>query len=369
MKKNQLKTITTLLTLFAICGVILLPISTIKASSTDFSTLNSNNSQTTGALDPSTISIASISAPDNKNSKEIDTTVDNSCVNIVASGTLEVSTGPLGVCSEDADINDQMSTYVVNKGDTIEAVAKMFGVSTKTIIWANDLPKDGTLTPGDVELILPVSGVTHVVVKGDTLKSLAAKYEVDIRDISTFNGISEDAGLTIGDELIIPDGTIAPVVDTVSKKPSNTNKNPSKNYGSKKEKYYKTHHLRKVPAGYFINPVPGASRQSQGFHDRNAIDLAAPTGTPIYAATSGTVIKASAGGWGGGYGSYVLVQDAGGTHEMYAHMSKVIAHTGDHVSKGEIIGRVGSTGHSTGPHLHFELSDIENPFVVGTLSL
>lgn len=84
----------------------------------------------------------------------------------------------------------------------------------------------------------------------------------------------------------------------------------------------------------------------------NGVDYGAPTGTSIWASKTGTVIFA---GWKGGYGNTVVIQHAGGVSTLYAHMSKLMADAGSFVTRGEVIGLVGSTGWSTGPHLHFEV--------------
>jgi murein DD-endopeptidase MepM/ murein hydrolase activator NlpD len=120
----------------------------------------------------------------------------------------------------------------------------------------------------------------------------------------------------------------------------------------------------KLPAvsGYFGNPLNGAGKLSQGLHGHNAVDIAAPPGTPIYAAASGTVTTVkSDGGWNSGYGNYVVISHPNGTSTLYAHMSSV-ATSGGAVSKGSVIGYVGRTGEATGNHLHFEVHGAQNPF-------
>jgi murein DD-endopeptidase MepM/ murein hydrolase activator NlpD len=103
--------------------------------------------------------------------------------------------------------------------------------------------------------------------------------------------------------------------------------------------------------------------KTQGIHGYNAVDLAAPIGTPILAAASGDVIVANDGGWNGGYGSYVVIQHDNGSQTLYGHASAVLVSAGDHVTQGQIIARVGTSGRSTGPHVHFEIRDgIRNPF-------
>jgi len=204
------------------------------------------------------------------------------------------------------------------------------------------------LVEGDVLFILPISGIKHTVKKGQTLKGIANLYKVDVVDIAGFNGISTDAKLTAGDELLVPDADM-----TVSD--GENNKTSSKS--SSKEIIIKS--TGKDLGGYFINPVPNYKRRSQGIHGKNGVDLAAPTGTKIVASASGRILLARI-GYNGGYGNMVIIQHPNGTQTLYAHQSKLVVHTGDQVEQGEVIGYVGSTGHSTGPHLHYEVRGAKN---------
>ncbi|MGB0613094.1 MAG: M23 family metallopeptidase, partial [Miltoncostaeaceae bacterium] len=102
---------------------------------------------------------------------------------------------------------------------------------------------------------------------------------------------------------------------------------------------------------------PTSGQITSGFGPRwgrmhQGLDIAAPTGRPITAAKSGTVIVA---GWSGGYGQLVVIDHGGGLATAYAHQSRIAVKTGDPVTQGGLVGFVGSTGHSTGPHLHFEV--------------
>jgi murein DD-endopeptidase MepM/ murein hydrolase activator NlpD len=233
----------------------------------------------------------------------------------------------------------------VRQGDTIGAIAEMYDVTVNTILWANDMKKGDKLVVGDALFILPISGVEHTVTKGQTLQGIAKLYKADIRDIIQYNEITEDTELAIGDKLIVPDG-----VKAESDRPNSSL--------AKDKKYYQTHPLPNL-AGYFLNPVPGY-RKSQGIHGRNGVDLAMPKGTPIYASAAGKVTLARA-GYNGGYGTMVVISHPNGTETLYAHLSKLATATGVSVSQGEIIGFVGSTGRSTGPHLHFEVRGARNP--------
>jgi murein DD-endopeptidase MepM/ murein hydrolase activator NlpD len=322
------------------------------SASTGSSTSSDENSQNMGLLQANVSSAAIIQDKKDKNSK--DKTIDDSkTINILADNALAPATGPAGVSdgTNNADISpDQISVYVVRDGDTVATIAQMFEVTSNTILWANDLKKGDKLVTGTVLIILPVTGVQVIVAKGDTLKSIAKKYNVaDVSDIAGFNGIADDAQLTVGDELIIPDGEIA----------DNGGDTSVKNSGSTNKKQYDVRNLP-VITGYFMNPVPGA-RLTQGLHAHGyAVDLAIAKGTPILASASGTVIFARMGS-NGGFGGLVIIDHPNGTETYYAHQSRVATHVGDQVSQGEVIGYVGSTGNSTGPHVHFEIRGAQNP--------
>jgi LysM repeat protein len=242
----------------------------------------------------------------------------------------------------------QISVYVVRKGDTLGSIAKMFGVSTNTITWANNI-KGGVISEGDQLVILPVSGVKHTVKKGDTLQSIATLYKVDINDILSYNDITTLTKLNTGDIIIVPDGELATITT------------PSKSKGKLTEPLLLNINNYPTYAGYYMRPINGG-RKSQGLHGYNAVDLAAPVGTPIYAAADGTVIISRTGGYNGGYGTYVVISHPNGTQTVYGHMSKNLTSVGEHVAQGQQIGAIGMTGKTTGPHVHFEIRGAQNPF-------
>jgi len=243
---------------------------------------------------------------------------------------------------------EQISVYVVREGDTLSQIADMFEVSANTIRWANDLT--GSIRPGQQLVILPVTGVKHIVKSGGTIKDLAEIYDADAQEIALFNGISLATRLEVGDEVVVPNGVIsAPKNKTVTKATKRSGGSVSVPAASGRS------------SSGFINPLPGGVR-TQGIHGYNGVDLGAPSGTPIYAAADGQAIISKPGGWNGGYGSYVVVKHDNGVQTLYAHMSSVAASQGSWVSQGDIIGYVGNTGRSTGPHLHFEVRGATNPF-------
>ena len=307
--------------------------------------VDDSNSQTMALLEAN-ISASSVFSDQNGSDAE-----DNGGVSInsdiVSDSALLPTVGPLGTLDELAiggSSFDQVSVYVVRKGDSISQIAEMFDVSQDTVLSANDMQKGDTIKEGDVLLILPFSGVEHTVVKGDTLQGIANKYKVDLDEILITNDIDTNAKLVIGDRLMIPGGSLS----------GGTSKS-----GSGIKTAYPTSSLKNI-SGYFINPVPTGKKSRGTTSTHKGVDLAAPTGSPIYASATGRVTFART-GYNGGFGNLVIISHANGTETIYAHQSKIATTTGAQVSQGDIIGYVGSTGRSTGPHLHFEVHGAKNP--------
>jgi len=246
---------------------------------------------------------------------------------------------------------DRISIYTVRKGDTISAIAKMYGVTSNTIIWGNDIKK-GVISEGQTLVILPVSGVQHVVKSGDTVKSIVNLYKADIDEVLQYNGLSADAKLAVGDTILVPDGEIAPA--PVTKTSTGTIKSPIAKAISSYPKI----------SGYYIRPLVGGVR-TQGIHGYNAVDIAASYGTPIVASAPGVVIVSKTTGWNSGYGKYVVISHSNGTQTLYAHLSENLVSVGDTVSQGQKVGLMGNSGKvqgATGVHLHFEIRGAKNPF-------
>ncbi len=265
--------------------------------------------------------------------------------------------GPGGTIADISKVAppDRISVYEVRPGDTLSEIADMFGVSVNTIIWANNLKSTRDVHPGDMLIILPVSGIEHMVVKGDTLKSIAKKYRADATEIAQFNGLDPETPLVVGSKIIIPGGEVATPI------PSRTGAGIRFSSG---RVIYEPYLGGSGPAqpGYYDNPLPGGII-TQSIHGWNAVDIGAPRGTPIRAAAGGTVIVArSNGAWNGGYGNYVVITHDNNTETLYAHMTHAIVSPGQAVLGGQVIGYVGMTGMATGPHLHFEVRGAKNPF-------
>lgn len=246
--------------------------------------------------------------------------------------------------------SDEISVYTVREGDTLSEIAEMFGVKVSTIRGFNNIRKDSDLRVGMEILILPVDGVLYKVEKGDTLSSVAKKFSGDENDISLFNDLESDK-LVVGSEIVIPNGKEPEVKVTTSSKTTSSKTTTSKTTNSKSSS--NTSGYASYPAGFYVHPIPVGAVKSQGFHGPyQAQDLAARTGTPIVASSAGRVTAVRT-GWSGGYGNMIIIDD-GRAQVLYAHLSKIDVTQGQVISQGQKIGEVGSTGRSTGPHLHIE---------------
>lgn len=232
--------------------------------------------------------------------------------------------------------------YTVKSGDTLNRLAIALGRDVKLMACVRQ--EDGQpvheLDDGMVLLIPALGDLCHRVKPGETLARIAAWYGVEPEALLSANGLTDASALRPGQYLLIPDARSRyrdPEEARIPRTPGNTWR-----YGD----------------GQFIWPIAdGAMAITQGFrHGQHmALDIAAEPGTPVYAADTGTVVTA---GWSdNGYGYHVVIDHGIDYITLYAHLSEYFVKSGDIVKKGDIIGLVGSTGNSTGPHLHFEIRD------------
>lgn len=242
---------------------------------------------------------------------------------------------------------DQIAVYTVEAGDTPGAIAEKFGISLNTLLWANNIRNADRIGIGDDLIILPVTGVHYTVKKRDTLESVAKEFKGDADDIAQFNGLAIGEPLEPGITLIIPDGEV--VSPPAPHRPAPDRSSPSR--------------IAVLPEyrGYFLRPVMGG-RKSRRIHGYNAVDLANSCGLPVLASADGSVIAVRSAGWNGGYGKYLVVSHPNHTQTLYAHLSSVFFSPGQAVEQGNAIGLIGSTGNSTGCHVHFEIRGARNPF-------
>lgn len=233
--------------------------------------------------------------------------------------------------------------YTVEAGDTIAGIAATFDVSTNTILWANGLRSTAVLKVGDNLTILPTTGVLHTVQSGDTISGLASRYDASTNEIIEYNRLAHDATLAIGQKVLVPDGYLeavsAPrIVSRDTRVAERDHDGPT------------PEPLESSGAG-LVWPTT-TKHVSQYFRwGHTGIDIDNRARPVVYAAAAGTVEFA---GWMGGYGNLLIVSHGGGAQTYYGHLDKFYVSPGASVEPGAAIGQMGSTGRSTGAHLHYE---------------
>lgn len=233
----------------------------------------------------------------------------------------------------------RITTYTVQEGDTLDDIAKRHKITLNSVLWANNLRPSDTLTVGDVLTIPPMSGVIHKVKSGDTVERLADLYGVRGIEIAKYNGLEDSNELHVDQILFIPDGAKpAPASPRIVPRSQVAVTEPA-------------------PPG--VGPGgaawlwPTTTRHiAQGFRAyHTGVDLDNKY-ERAFATRAG---KATFVGWLGGYGNLVILDHGDGFTTYYAHLSKFYVTKDQSVAKGDVVGQVGSTGRSSGPHLHFEI--------------
>jgi murein DD-endopeptidase MepM/ murein hydrolase activator NlpD len=247
----------------------------------------------------------------------------------------------------------EVITYTVQQDDTIFTIAAQFGLAPETLVWSNrEVIQDAPwlIQPGLQLFILPTNGVYHTVRAEETVRDIADQYEVDPSALyNEWNDLEEAEPLYEGQLLVIEGGRSEEVT---WKPPQPAPSQPLYSY-----RYSPSSVAAAAPNNWFI--LPTGSRLVSGwyFHDpRNpthiGIDYKCNLGDPLYAADNGAVTIA---GWHGAYGILVEIDHGNGFVTRYGHLSQLAIGGGQGVNQGSIIGYCGSTGWSTGPHLHFEI--------------
>lgn len=285
---------------------------------------------------------ASALAAENRPPTEADDLDSGLGLNVVQENSILAPLNPLGTITTEIPPVGQIFVYTVRTGDTIQGIAKSFGVSVNTILWANNISDMRAVGVGRELVILPVTGVRHEVRPGDTVAAIAKRYHAAVEDLMQFNGIAAGEVLVPGSTIIIPNGELAAPVSPVVSPP----------------RYFAS-----LPAfaGFYMRPIIGG-RKSRGIHGYNGIDLADSCGLPVLAAADGQVLITKSSGWNGGYGRYIVITHANNTQTLYAHLKELAVAPGKSVRQGTLIGAIGSSGNSTGCHVHFEVRGARNPF-------
>lgn len=260
---------------------------------------------------------------------------------LIGSSTVLAATQTTLATKSGKSIRSEVIDHQVASGETLSSIAELYLVSVEGLKFVNNL-NDDMLHPGDTLSIPPVNGLIHKVVEGDTISSLATLYNVPQQAIADFNALEDPFILHGGDELIIPDAQI-PVKKVVPVQTYYAATQPSTGLT------LQTTAVTPLGTGGFVMPTSAVLSQ-YFWWGHTAIDLAGSCGTPIVASDSGTITFA--GWWNGGGGNSIWVDHGNGYVTQYAHMSG-FERTGGTVARGEVIGYIGTTGRSTGCHLHF----------------
>ena len=220
-------------------------------------------------------------------------------------------------------------THRVQRGDLIGNLAIGFGLNEDTILSVNNIRNSRLLQIGQVLRIPNQDGIVSTVEGDDTLETMAERYGSSVEAIRVANQLFSEAA-TPGTTLFIPGGRLS----WMERQEINGD-------------LFIWPVSGRITSGFGWRPDPFGSGRRE-FH--NGIDIAARMGTPIRASMAGRV---SVAGWDNVMGNFVIITHARGYRTLYAHMSRIRVRQGDFVGAGERIGYVGSTGRSTGPHLHF----------------
>lgn len=280
-------------------------------------------------------------AQGSQGSAEVAGTIENSTIQANALLSLNSLENDLGGAS-DAQKNE-VTDYTVQEGDALSFIASDFGVSVESIIWANNLKNIDSIRAGQILKIPPVSGIIHKVKSGDTIGSIAKLYGAETQKIIDFNTLPQDGAIQIGEQIVVPDGKMPKAVPV----PNSTN----------------IARFSQLPniSGYYAIPATGFDWGR--IHGRNGIDIANSCGTSVFASAGGSVVTAISSGWNGGFGKYIKIVHPNGTETLYAHLSQLLVSKGQTVSQREAIALMGTTGRSTGCHLHFEVHGARNPLL------
>ena len=292
--------------------------------------------------------------------------------------TMVVTVGPIALDSADADEQKQPSapvlstatayapdfytlqaeevrqyrggeiiSHIVTEDETLSSIADKYGLSVESILWENNLTEKSTIKPGQELSVLPINGIRHKVKRGETIYTVGKKYGLDGSQVQMivdypFNEFLNDETfeLVAGQWLMIPEGVKPEAVAQVAQQRASLAL-LTPDAGSV------------VAHGTFVWPAAGRITQGYSFYHK-AIDIANRPGGPILAADAGIVTSS---GWpdGGGYGNRVVIDHGNGFVTLYAHLSVVQVQIGQRVNRGDVLGQMGSTGRSTGIHLHFEI--------------
>ncbi|ULQ59415.1 M23 family metallopeptidase [Brucepastera parasyntrophica] len=253
-------------------------------------------------------------------------------VSRIAPGAGQDMAGGAAIMNLPASIQSVTYTaYKVKQGDTVSAIILRYGLKNlSTVLSVNNIDNARRIRSGQTLRIPSMDGLLYTVQRGDSLAAIAGRYSIPVTTILDVNDLANDT-LSIGQELFIPGAALS------------------------------SYDLKKAMGELFIFPINGRLTSAFGYRSdpftgartfHSGIDLAAPTGTSIKATLDGKVATT---GYNNVFGNYVIITHDGGYQSLYAHLSQIGVKRGQSVIQGGVIGKVGNTGYSTGPHVHFSI--------------
>lgn len=230
----------------------------------------------------------------------------------------------------------EMKTYQVRQGDSLWSIANAYDLDINTLFGCNTFKNPDVLKPGTTIQVPNQDGILYKVQKGDSLASITKKYGVHMEGIFSANSMGKEESLIAGKQIFLP-----------AAKPLSVARSRSVS-GSSSARGFRWPVVGRIssPFGWRRDPF----NKRKDFH--TGLDIKAPSGRTIVASKGGKVAYS---GWMGGYGRVIVIDHGGGYKTLYAHCSRLLVPKGRKVSQGQAIARVGSSGRSTGPHVHFEV--------------
>ena len=228
--------------------------------------------------------------------------------------------------------------HVVQKGQTLAQIAKLYNIGLMDVVWSNRLPSTSNPPAGRRLKIPDTKGYVHVVAEHETLKSIANASRVSLTKIMSYNGL-RSSDVVLGMVLVLPGGR-GPALPT---------------YQASGQSYAYNGPLPQIYSGMtFRYPVPGGRFVRGFFRGHDGMDISQATGAPILAAAAGVVVRT---GWVNNCGgNQVVIAVGSNLYTGYYHLSRILVSPGQKIARGQQIGKIGETGCTTGPHLHFSVS-------------
>lgn len=275
----------------------------------------------------------------------------------------------------------KVKSYVVAQGDSLWSIANSQNIELDTLVGSNTFKTSARLRPGAILRIPNQEGIFYVMKKGETIEAVCKRYGVSLNKVRQVNPEVNVAGLKAEDEIFLPgarpEGLIEHTDNAKVAEAKKTSVTPSRKTSSVKEKTaLKVEKIERPAKGEvavrktgrgFRWPIMGRINSPFGWRQHpitrrrdfhTGVDIKADRNDPIKAAGSGRVVYS---GWMGGYGKVLVIEHSNGQSTLYAHCSTLLAGKGANVSQGQIVAKIGTTGRSTGPHLHFEVRNGNSP--------